>query len=135
MYWTQATSGANVLKMDKFGRGFPVEVAGDLANPAAVRLFHPRRYNTSISNPCQDSCSHLCVLVPNGYKCVCPANVRTLNKKSCDASIEAPKAEPLVCRCRNGGTCDQADDSGEPACICEENFTGRYCDVGRDQTR
>ena len=91
MYWTQATSGANVLKMDKFGRGFPVEVAGDLANPAAVRLFHPRRYNTSISNPCQDSCSHLCVLVPNGYKCVCPANVRTLNKKSCDASIEAPK--------------------------------------------
>jgi len=41
----------------------------------------------------------------------------------CDAAANQPLAEPLVCKCRNGGVCK--DDT---TCACEPNFTGRYCE-------
>jgi low density lipoprotein-related protein 2 len=73
MYWVNADSGS-VLQQDKFGRGVPVTLADNLPNPKAVRVVHPLRYNTSVSNPCfADQCSHLCVLVPGGgFRCLCP---------------------------------------------------------------
>jgi len=63
LYWSQATSGGNVFKMDKFGRGFPVEVAGDQPNPASVRLFHTSstppdtttRWTTPVTRPARIS--------------------------------------------------------------------------------
>ena len=41
------------------------------------------------------------------------------------------KAEPLVCKCQNGGTCRETE-TGMTECDCKENFVGQYCDVRRD---
>mgnify|MGYP002059990026 CR=1 FL=1 len=53
------------------------------------------------------------------------------SKTSCDAAYEEPKPQPLVCKCQNGGFCIETE-SGETECRCEENFTGEYCDIGKD---
>merc|ERR1719369_158687 len=129
MYWTTGGDG-RVMKMDKFGRGHPVEVAGNLPNPMSLKLFHESKYNRSLAGRCDGAqCSHLCLLIQGGYKCMCPSKG---NKVACDATIEPPKAEPLVCRCQNGGTCQQTDD-GQTSCRCEDNFVGQFCDVKRNQ--
>ena len=39
--------------------------------------------------------------------------------------------QPLVCKCQNGGICQESED-GMTECKCEENFVGQYCDVRRD---
>ena len=98
MYWvSQSTLGGEVVQMDKFGRGHPVVVSGHLENPTSVRLYNPARYNKSLSNPCVvGQCSHLCLIVRGGYKCVCPNNYKYSEAHrtagtSCDATIEPPK--------------------------------------------
>ncbi len=35
----------------------------------------------------------------------------------------SPKPEPLVCKCQNGGICQE-----DTSCKCAENFSGRYCE-------
>jgi low density lipoprotein-related protein 2 len=138
MFWASAGSGSRggeVMQMDKFGRGVTQTVASNLQHTAAIKVFHPDRYNTSISNPCEKTqCTHLCLLIPNGaFRCKCPNNqdFQKGSKTSCDASYEEPKPQPLVCKCQNGGFCVETN-SGETDCRCEENFTGEYCDVGKD---
>ena len=42
----------------------------------------------------------------------------------CDGAQNAPLAEPLVCKCRNGGVC--RDDE---SCACEPDFSGNYCET------
>ena len=95
MYWVSENSrGLNIVKMDKFGRGQPVIVAGDIQGSSAVKVFHPLKYNLTLDNPCSTSgCSHLCLLVHGGYRCLCPTNFRYTdgNKQTCDATIEPPK--------------------------------------------
>ena len=95
MYWVSENSrGLNIVKMDKFGRGQPVIVAGDIQGSSAVKVFNPLKYNLTLDNPCSTSgCSHLCLLVHGGYRCLCPTNFRYTdgNKQTCDATIEPPK--------------------------------------------
>ena len=79
LFYTALDDGS-VVQLDKFGRGVPVVISRDLPNPRAVRIVHPLKYNTSLSNPCSESnrngpCSHLCLLTPGGgSRCKCPAN-------------------------------------------------------------
>lgn len=47
MYWVTRDSG-DLFRQDKFGRGVPEKVKGDLANPTSVRVLQPYRYNTSV---------------------------------------------------------------------------------------
>ena len=94
MYYStegQVNEEGAVWKMDKFGRGFPVKLAG-FENPTAVKVYHPSmRYNLSLSNRCDgNQCSHLCVVVPRGYKCLCPGGE---DKTICDAAKEQPKVK------------------------------------------
>lgn len=137
MFWASAglgDKGPAVMQMDKFGRGVPQTVAMELPHTGSVKVFHPSRYNTSLSNPCEKTqCTHLCLLIPTGYRCKCPNNqaFQQGSKTSCDAAYEEPKPQPLVCKCQNGGFCLETQN-GETMCQCEENFTGKYCDVRRD---
>lgn len=90
LFWVNHGAG-DVMRQDKFGRGVPVIISKNLANPKAVKLLHPMKYNESISNPCQDSyngCSHLCLLIPDGRsRCKCPTGQRFSNgdQTVCDA--------------------------------------------------
>jgi low density lipoprotein-related protein 2 len=134
MYWASSGSGDKggaVMEMDKFGRGVTQTIASNLQHTASVKVFHPSRYNTSLSNPCvKTQCTHLCLIIPTGYRCKCPNNqaFQQGSKTSCDAAYEEPKPQPLVCKCQNGGFCVETK-SGETQCECEENYKGEHCDV------
>lgn len=93
LYWVSRDTG-DLIKQDKFGRGVQVVVQRDIANPAGVKIYHENRYNTSLKNPCfKSTCSHLCLLVPGGWRCACPDNsVQPQNHRStaeviCDAGM------------------------------------------------
>ena len=137
MFWASSGSAdkaGEVMSMDKFGRGVTQTVASGLQHTASVKIYHKSRYNTSITNPCDNTqCTHLCLLVPTGYRCGCPNNqvFSQGSKTSCDAAYEDPKPQPLVCKCQNGGFCIETE-SGETDCQCEDNFTGTFCDVRKD---
>ena len=47
VYWVTRDSG-DIFRMDKFGRGVPEKVKGDLANPTSIRVLQPYRYNTTV---------------------------------------------------------------------------------------
>ena len=96
---------------DKFGRGVPVTVHKNVKNPRAVRVMHSQRYNLTLSDACaarRTRCSHLCLLLPNGQSaCACPngQSFGDAERTVCNAAQEQPKAQPLVCKCQNGGIC------------------------------
>lgn len=74
LYWVTKDTG-DLIRQDKFGRGVQVVIQRDIANPSGVKIYHENRYNTSLKNPCfKSTCSHLCLLVPGGRRCVCPDN-------------------------------------------------------------
>lgn len=128
VYFVNRDDGA-VVKQDKFGRGVPVIMANDLPNPKAVKVLHAARYNQSLENPCDESvtsCSHLCLLIPGGRaRCKCPAGqaFSDVEQTICDAATVKALAQPLICKCQNGGTCNE-----DTTCDCEENFSGTYCE-------
>ncbi|XP_015685154.1 uncharacterized protein LOC107300334, partial [Protobothrops mucrosquamatus] len=116
LYWTSKERG-EVWKKDKFGNGEKVKLL--TINPwlTQVRVYHQHRCNQSVSNPCKDVCSHLCLLRPGGYTCACPQGARFVEGSSveCDAAIESPPTMPPACRCLYGGTC-YFDESELPKC-------------------
>ncbi|XP_076323457.1 low-density lipoprotein receptor-related protein 2-like [Tachypleus tridentatus] len=73
-------------------------------------------------------CSHLCLLIPRGYRCACPDGSKLQNIKhvACNAAKELPKPQPSKCLCMNNGYCKQGPD--KLVCICPENFSGKYCE-------
>ena len=77
---------SGMWRMDKFGRGMAVKVAG-YEMPTMLRVYHQTmRYNMSLENRCRGAqCSHLCVLVPRGHKCMCPDGQ---DRTVCDAAKE-----------------------------------------------
>ncbi|CAC5408350.1 LRP2 [Mytilus coruscus] len=129
LYWASQQSGS-IMKMDKFGRGINTTLQSGLLLPTTVRVFHTQRHNISVKNPCSDKCSHLCFLVPGGYRCACPDGTRfqTGNKFLCDAAMEESRPLPSVCPCNNGGSCIQ-DNSSEIVCHCPPGFLGPYCEI------
>lgn len=130
LYWTTSQTG-ELIRQDKFGRGVPVRMAGSIGAPGGVRVYHPLRYNESLKDPCQNSeCSHLCVAVPRGKRCLCPDddNSRPSGPEtSCDSPKELEKPAPQVCPCQNGGYCR---DFPEPGCWCPDKFRGAHCEIG-----
>lgn len=133
IYWVTRDTG-ELLRQDKFGRGVPVIIQKDLVNPSGVKVYHDLRYNTTVNNPCRNNdCSHLCLLVPAGYRCSCPdiaatTAYRTKAEITCDAPSERPRPAPRICPCQNGGLCRESE-TGDLVCECPEFFSGQYCDV------
>lgn len=129
LYWVTRDSG-EIYSMDKFGRGVPVKFQGEFANPTSIKVFAEKRYNTSMTSICQRDtpCSHLCLIVPGGYKCACPDNKGVKNTyPNCDAPHEPIKAKPLGCGCLNGGVCT-LNHSVALSCECPEGYTGLLCE-------
>uniref|UniRef100_A0A3B4FEE2 Low-density lipoprotein receptor-related protein 2 n=1 Tax=Pundamilia nyererei TaxID=303518 RepID=A0A3B4FEE2_9CICH len=133
VYWTTKDKG-EVWRINKFGRGNKVKVL--TINPwlTQIRIYQEHRHNQSVSNPCKNVCSHLCLLRPGGYTCACPQGSSPVefDSNECDAAIEAPVAMPLACRCMNGGTC-YTDEGGLPKCKCPYGYVGSYCEMGKSR--
>ncbi|XP_022241765.1 low-density lipoprotein receptor-related protein 2-like [Limulus polyphemus] len=128
LFWVTRDSG-EIYKQDKFGRGVKVRVRRGLENPTGVKIYHQQKYNTSVVNRCMNTgCSHLCLLIPRGYRCACPDGSKLQNIKhvACNAAKEIPKPQPSKCPCRNNGYCEQGPN--KLVCICPENFSGKYCE-------
>ncbi|KAG8239824.1 hypothetical protein J437_LFUL019394, partial [Ladona fulva] len=139
LFWVTRDTG-ELIQQDKFGRGVPVVKSKDLVNPAAVKVYHPFHYNQSLVNPCfNNQCSHLCIIVPGGHRCLCPDNsgsrtsLGTSSEVLCDAAIERQRPAPRICPCQHGGICKEGEPTidGEEAnlvCECPPDFQGRLCD-------
>ncbi|XP_052741747.1 low-density lipoprotein receptor-related protein 2 [Bicyclus anynana] len=132
LYWVTRETG-ELVRQDKFGRGVPFVISKDLVNPSAVKVYHPLRYNMSLSarGACARSpCSHLCLAVPAGRRCACPDLLtppkRATHELACDAAIEPPRPLPRACPCQNGGTCSEAADGGVQ-CACRAPLAPPYC--------
>ncbi|GAB6028318.1 hypothetical protein CHUAL_002491 [Chamberlinius hualienensis] len=130
LYWTVHGVGG-VYKQDKFGRGVKVPILNNIAGLSGLKVYHRQRYNRSVHNPCNSvtgGCTHLCLLVPKGFKCACPGNSQINDFKgvSCPVAFEDPKPQPLRCKCRNGGRCVDQDK-----CICPDEFNGALCEIPR----
>lgn len=132
LYWTTRLDG-ELLRQDKFGRGVPEVVVKNIPNASAVKIYHPLRYNTSLRNPCEnEQCTHLCVTIPRGNRCLCSDNIaspRLLDdsQRHCDATNERPLPAPRICPCENGGRCQEVDD--KLMCNCREEFHGEHCEI------
>ncbi|XP_017778488.1 PREDICTED: low-density lipoprotein receptor-related protein 2 isoform X2 [Nicrophorus vespilloides] len=138
LFWVAKDTG-ELLRQDKFGRGVAVVIQRDLVNPSGVKVYHDLRYNTSIKNPCGSvECSHLCLLVPNGYRCLCPDSPSLIPHRGkaeiiCDAGSEKPRSLPKICTCLNGGLCREKED--KLVCECQENFLGEFCEIHTAHSR
>ncbi|XP_052581109.1 low-density lipoprotein receptor-related protein 2 isoform X1 [Peromyscus californicus insignis] len=130
LYWVAKEKG-EVWRQNKFGKGNKEKVL--VVNPwlTQVRIFHQLRYNQSVSNPCKQVCSHLCLLRPGGYSCACPQGSGFLSGSTvaCDAASELPISMPPPCRCMHGGSC-YFEENDLPKCKCSSGYNGEYCEVG-----
>lgn len=156
IYWITRDTG-EVFRQDKFGRGVKVRVERSLEQASDIKLYQDKKYNTSsminkllpnlntlltyssplnlltVSNPCKTAaCSHLCVIIPRGYRCLCPDGSQPPSNANghCSAGFENPRAEPHRCLCKNGGLCDREDAN---LCKCPTNFEGMYCEARVDK--
>ncbi|XP_039499245.1 low-density lipoprotein receptor-related protein 2 isoform X1 [Drosophila santomea] len=134
MFWMTRDTG-ELVRQDKFGRGVQVVLHRNLVNPSGLKVYHDKRYNTSLPNPCENStCSHLCLLVPGGHSCACPdasgppPSHRSTAEVICNAAAEHPRPAPRICPCQNGGLCKE-DAQGELVCECLAEFRGEHCET------
>lgn len=84
-------------------------------------------------NPCKPTtCSHLCLIIPRGYRCACPdgSSGPTSSTGHCNIGFENVYAEPYRCPCRNGGYCDKDTVT---LCKCSPNFEGPHCETRVDK--
>ncbi|KAJ8319793.1 LOW QUALITY PROTEIN: hypothetical protein KUTeg_001380 [Tegillarca granosa] len=131
LYWVSQQTG-KLETMDKFGRGVNVTLQAGLPLPASLRVFHPKRHNFTVKNRCSTEgqiCSHLCLLVPNGYSCACPEGTDFLEDDAflCDAALEKSKPAPTICGCLHDGTCN-IQKNGSYSCVCQKGYFGTHCE-------
>ncbi|GBP08672.1 Low-density lipoprotein receptor-related protein 2 [Eumeta japonica] len=137
MYWVTRDTG-ELIRQDKFGRGVPFVISKNLVNPSAVKVYHPLRYNRTVSEMCaRAACSHLCLAVPGGRRCACPdgqaSSKRAIQEVICDAPVESERPAPRICPCENGGVCEEAEDH-TLQCVCRAPMLPPTCAVAESQS-
>lgn len=135
LYWITKRTG-ELIRQDKFGRGVPEIIVKHVPNSGGVKVYHQQRYNISLKNLChEDQCTHLCVPIPGGNRCLCSDSIGPLqqretirsNERHCDATNERPLPAPRICPCRNGGLCQEVEDKLQ--CDCPAPFHGEFCEI------
>lgn len=129
LYWVTRDTN-EIYKVDKFAHGVKVLVKRSLEHTNDVKIFHDKKYNISLINYCDKSdCSHLCLLIPFGHRCQCPDGNIQPEGGHCQSPLEQSKAQPIVCKCRNGGICNESQfDSNKIICKCPEDYEGNECE-------
>ncbi|XP_041374759.1 low-density lipoprotein receptor-related protein 2-like [Gigantopelta aegis] len=135
LFWVSQQMG-QLITADKFGRRVNKTLQTGLVLPSGMKVFHVSRYDLAVKNPCiKSSCSHLCLLVPNGYRCACPDGTafEDPSRTLCAAAEEVEKPIPIECKCRNGGTCTKTSDSNTVSCDCPPGYLGEFCESAQVQ--
>ncbi|XP_078621857.1 low-density lipoprotein receptor-related protein 2-like isoform X1 [Branchiostoma floridae x Branchiostoma japonicum] len=130
LFWTTQTTG-NIYHQDKFGRGVKVLLQSGINLPTDIKIHQKLRYDQEVSTRCKANvCSHMCLQIPDGYRCVCPDGSDFVpgSQTQCDAAISEPIDPPLVCSCVNGGVC--VISQGIPKCNCPKGYLGDNCELG-----
>jgi len=129
LYWVTRDTN-EIYRQDKFAHGVKVLVKRSLEHTNDVKLFHEKKYNKGLTNFCDDSnCSHLCVLIPLGHRCICPDGALQSESGHCQSPLEQSKAQPITCKCRNGGICVESNQSpSKIVCRCPEDYEGSDCE-------
>ncbi|KAI8496523.1 Low-density lipoprotein receptor- protein 2 [Branchiostoma belcheri] len=130
LFWTTQTTG-NIYHQDKFGRGVKVLLQSGINLPTDIKIHQKLRYDQEVNTRCKENvCSHMCLQIPGGYRCVCPDGSDFLpdSQTQCDAAISEPIDPPLVCSCVNGGVC--VISQGIPKCNCPKGYLGDNCELG-----
>ncbi|KAL3854509.1 hypothetical protein ACJMK2_013774 [Sinanodonta woodiana] len=131
IYWVSMETG-QLLTIDKFGRGINTTLQSGLLLPKTAKVAHQLRVDLTVKNRCPrtgNQCSHLCLLIPGGFRCACPEKTtfRDNDMFICDAASETSKPLPKGCGCWNGGTCIRSNDS-EILCHCPPGYSGEFCE-------
>ncbi|XP_052813290.1 low-density lipoprotein receptor-related protein 2-like isoform X2 [Mya arenaria] len=132
IYWI-SRDNASAHYMNKFGFGNSTVLQTNIPYPSSVRVFHRLRVDLQIKPRCPRSgkrCSHICLLIPDGFQCACPDGTSFLPGSiyACDAAREDVKPEPKVCACWNGGDCIRGDND-KFTCACKDGFSGHLCEL------
>ncbi|KAI4890832.1 hypothetical protein NFI96_004205 [Prochilodus magdalenae] len=92
---------------------------------SSVLVFH-RYKQQEVLNPCPTmSCDFLCLLNPDGARCVCPEGRSLVNRTCRDISVAGELCRPA---CENGGRC-VLNEKGQARCLCWPNYSGQQCEV------
>ncbi|XP_078605134.1 vitellogenin receptor-like isoform X4 [Branchiostoma floridae x Branchiostoma japonicum] len=147
MYWTdwhrEAVESANRLTGED-----TVKIKEGLHRPSGIMVMHPA-LRKSAPNPCSSApCSHMCLLKPGGFSCLCPKGYEFIpgSRARCTPTVlttSTPVTQPSRIEvspgipdgcihgyCLNGGTCMVID--GWVECRCHPGFTGLHCQHGPD---
>ncbi|XP_022800387.1 protocadherin Fat 4-like [Stylophora pistillata] len=105
-----------------------VSITGGLTRPTALHVYHPDRQPGADFNECEinnGECSHTCLDLIGGYKCICPAGFELKSDgKTCEDINE--------CSYNRGG-CEQLciNSPGNYTCSCLTGYTlqsdGKAC--------
>lgn len=126
LFWVTRDTN-EIYKQNKFAHGVKVLVKRSLEHTSDLKIFHEKKYNTSINNYCdKSSCTHLCLLIPLGHRCFCPDGVLRSEGGLCQAPLEQSRPLPPSCMCRNGGIC--MDSPTGIICHCPDDYEGIKCE-------
>uniref|UniRef100_A0AAR2M5Q5 EGF-like domain-containing protein n=1 Tax=Pygocentrus nattereri TaxID=42514 RepID=A0AAR2M5Q5_PYGNA len=110
------------FRVHKYGRKLVEMLRLRVDRASSVLVFH-RYKQQEVLNPCvRMSCDFLCLLNPDGARCVCPEGKSLVNRTCRDTSE--------LCRpvCENGGRC-VLNEKGQARCLCWPNYSGQHCEI------
>ncbi|XP_035376859.1 low-density lipoprotein receptor-related protein 1B [Electrophorus electricus] len=123
-------SGA-VFRVHKYGRRGSEALRLQVEGASSVLVFH-RYKQQEVVNPCPKlGCEFLCLLNPNGARCVCPDGQSLINRTCVDTSTSGELCTPA---CENGGRC-VLNERGEARCLCWPNYAGQHCELSHCKER
>lgn len=133
LYWVTRDTN-EIYRQDKFGHGVKVLLKRSYEHTNDLKIYHEKKYNAQLTNYCdKTTCSHLCLIIPFGYRCLCPDGVLQPEGEKCQSPLEQSKAQPITCKCRNGGICQESPNSSDVfstkiVCRCPEDYEGGECE-------
>eukprot|EP00794_Sanderia_malayensis_P017393 gene17393-19134_t len=131
IYWTDWVA-RSVKRAGKYNGGNPINLLEGLdAQPMDIKVFSRQRQNCSFS-PCFDNgpCSHACTVKQNTWACLCPTNMKLLNKVRCVAASSNCSSSMFTCESGqcidrsfvcDGDPFDCKDSSDENAKLCRRH--------------
>uniref|UniRef100_A0A3B1JND8 LDL receptor related protein 1B n=1 Tax=Astyanax mexicanus TaxID=7994 RepID=A0A3B1JND8_ASTMX len=111
-----------VFRVHKYGRQPAETLRLRVEKVSSILVFH-RYKQQEVLNPCvRMGCDFLCLLNPEGARCVCPEGKAVVNR-TCRNTSE-------LCRpaCENGGRC-VLNERGQARCLCWPNYSGQQCEI------
>ncbi|KAG9261064.1 low-density lipoprotein receptor-related protein 1B-like [Astyanax mexicanus] len=114
-----------VFRVHKYGRQPAETLRLRVEKVSSILVFH-RYKQQEVLNPCvRMGCDFLCLLNPEGARCVCPEGKAVVNRTCRNTSVSGELCRPA---CENGGRC-VLNERGQARCLCWPNYSGQQCEI------